>query len=325
MIALFRDKSIVAFFALVICTVLIHFHIFYVPVTLSANSNTGIFNLLVQRYLIKLPPIVITIVFILLILLQSIRLSIVLNNSKMYAHQGFTAAFAYVFLSGLLPNAYLFGPAFLVNSFIILLFSIILKFYNNQNAKGLLFNAGFLASSIVICYYPSIVLLIVTLCGLAILRPFRMAEWFILLIGIIAPFYLLFATLYLNNFNFQQIVIEKVKFYISFHQKDAWYFVTFFTIVLLMVAAFINWYPNSNRLVIQIRKNWVVMLILLFTTLLTIPIYTKMGALPELITLVPMAAFLANFFVYPKKLFFVNVFVFLVAIIIVYNNYIICK
>ncbi|CAF3786738.1 unnamed protein product [Rotaria sp. Silwood1] len=169
-----------AFFALVICTVLIHFHIFYVPVTLSANSNTGIFNLLVQRYLIKLPPIFITIVFILLILLQSIRLSIVLNNSKMYAHQGFTAAFAYVFLSGLLPNAYLFSPAFLVNSFIILLFSIIVKFYNNQNAKGLLFNAGFLASSIVICYYPSVVLLLVTLCGLAILRPFRMAECIII-------------------------------------------------------------------------------------------------------------------------------------------------
>ncbi len=320
MIGLFREKSIVAFFALVICTVLIHLHVFNTPIAIAANANTGVFNLLLQHYATKLQPAVISIVFIVLLFMQSIRLTTVLNNGKMYAKTGFMSAFAYVFLSGLLPNAFLLSPAFIANSFIILLFGLIMKLYNNPNSKGLLFNIGFLTSVTIICYYPSVVLVVLALCGLAILRPFRVAEWFILLLGIVAPFYLLFAVLYLCNYNFHHIILNKVSFFISFPHKDVWYIINLISIAVLMIAAFISWYPNSNRLVIQIRKNWVVMLILFFITLATIPVYTKLGAMPELIALVPMAAFLANFFVYPRNTFFVNLLIFLVAIVIIYNN-----
>lgn len=325
MIALFRDKSIVAFFALVICTVLIHFHIFYEPVQLYTTGGSGFLNFVIKHYLNKVHPIVITIGFILLLFLQSVRLNIILNNNKMYAKPNFAVAFAYMFLSGLMPNSYLFSAAFIANSLIILHFAVVLRFYNNQNAKGLLFNAGFLASITVICYYPAIILVLITLCGLAILRPFKIVEWFIMLIGLITPFYLVFAGLYLSNFNFKQIVIERLSFYVKFQQRDYWYFITVITVAILLLLSLVNWYPNSNRLVIQIRKNWGVMLILLMASLITITLYTKVGALPEVIILVPMAAFLANFFVYPKKVFWINIVIFLAAIIIVYNNYILIK
>lgn len=325
MIALFRDKSIVAFFALVICTVLIHFHIFYDPVQLYTAGGNGFLNFVLKQYVHKLHPVLITISFILLLFLQAVRLNIILNNNKMYAKPNFAVAFGYIFLSGLMPSSYLFSAAFIANSLIILHFAVVLKFYNNQNAIGLLFNAGFLASLATICYYPAVILMLITLCGLAILRPFKVVEWFIMLIGLIAPFYLVFAILYLCDFNFKQIVIERLSFYLKFQQHDYWYFITVIAIAVLLLLSLINWYPNSNRLVIQIRKNWVVMLILLIASLIAITIYTKVGALPEVILLVPMSAFLANFFVYPRKIFWVNVVIFLTAIIIVYNNYILIK
>ncbi len=325
MIAAFKEKSIVAFFALVICTVIVHFHIFYEPIKIYNSSNTGLFSYILNSLIAKLHPVFITISYILILFLQSVRLNIILNNYKMYAKPNFAVGFAYIFLSGLLPNAYLFSPAFLVNSIIILLFSVLFKFYNNQKAKNIIFNAGLLAALSTICYYPSIYIVAVSLIALAVLRPFKLDEWFILLFGIITPFYLLFASLYLLDFNFSKIILQKIGFWIYFKLTDNLFLTSLISLCLLFLLSIIYWFPNSNRLIIQIRKNWVVMLSCLISTIFSITIYSKMKALPEVLFLIPMSAFLANFFVYPKKVFWVNAVIFLVAILIVYNNYNIIK
>jgi Family of unknown function (DUF6427) len=324
-ISIFRDKSIISIFALVFCTLLVHLHIFNQPVQILTTANSGVFSWVLKTYSFKLHSSIITVLYIALLFIQALRLNYILSSNKMYAKDGFTIAFAYILLSGLLINEFALSAAFLANSLIILLYAIIIKLYNNQQAKALLFNVGFLAATTVICYYPFAFVLPIVFFALAILRPFKIAEWFILLLGIIAPFYLLLGIMYLCNFNFYSIVLPKILFYIRFQQNNVWYYINFFAVMLLMLAAFISWYPNSNKLVIQIRKNWVVMLLLLLLTTVTIFMFTKSALLPDVICLVPMAAFLANFFVYPKKTVIINILIAIVSIIIIYNNNLVWK
>lgn len=319
MISIFRDKSIVAVFALVLCTCLIHCHAFFTPITVQTNVNSGFINYVLTKYVSKFNNLLVVIIYLLLIFMQGLRLNAILNNNKMYASTGFTIAFAYILFTGLLPNSFGLSAALIANSLIMLLYLVLLKLYNNNNARGLIFNAGFVAGFAVIAYYPLVIVAAISIFGLAILRPFKIAEWFILLLGLVAPFYLLFSILYLSNYNFHLIILPKIALWLHI-EKEGWTIFNLIVVGLFLLAAFISWYPNSNKLVIQIRKNWIVMLILLLLCVGTIFLFTKSKFYPELICLVPAAAFVANFFIYPKKTYLINIFIAIAIIAIIYNN-----
>lgn len=323
MISLFRDKSIVAIFSLVVAALLTHLHIFFVPVHLVYGNNTGVLGWVFQNYFSKLLPSVINIIYILLLLLQSIRINIILNNNKMFNKSGFTAALALIILSGLFTNAFAFSPSLLMNSIIVLSFSSLIKLYNHSEPKALLFNMGFLTSICFILHQPSIFLVACILFGLAILRPFRATEWLVLLIGIIAPVYLLISGLFLfDKMDWLPKFIPQIKFGVVF-VKETWHWITFGIIALLTLLGLLTWYPNSNRMVIQVRKCWGVLLLFAILSAVSVLFFSNNNFLPELLCMIPLAAFIANFLLYPQRTVFVNFILLLAAVVIVYNNSII--
>jgi hypothetical protein len=319
-ISIFRDKSIVAIFGMVLCALLIHLHIFTFPVTIKANTDSGVFSWVLKTYATRLQPFVINVIYIALLLLQSIRLNIVLNNSKMFNKSGFTTGFAYVLLSGLLINAYSLTPALITISLTILILKNAFSLCNNPSAKGLIFNIGFISTLSVICYQPSILLLVAVMFALGILRAFRPAEWLILLFGMVAPAYLLLSGLFLfDKMNLLPMFLPKVHFAVSI-AKDPWYWFNLSTIVLLVIAGLILWYPNSNRMVIQTRKNWVVMLVLSLLLLLGLFAFNVNNQFPEVLCLVPMAAFVSNYFLYTRRSILANLLVLVSVAAIVHHN-----
>jgi len=319
-ITIFRDKSIVAIFALVILGLLVHLHIFFVPIQLNTSSNSGVISWLFQNYIVKLKPAIINVMYILLLLTQAVRLNIILNNNKMFGKAAFTTALAFIILSGLFTNAYTFCPALVAASLVIWLFHNAMKLYNNTSAKTLIFNIGFVASTGIILYQPMIFVAISMLFALAILRPFKTTEWFIFIIGIITPIYLLVAGLYL----FDSLPLL-LKFVPQIHYKflinsDPWYWMNVSTIIVLAIAGLVVWYPNSSRMVIQIRKNWLVMLILFILLVSSILLFNSSKYLPEILCIVPLTAFVANFFLYPQRTILINIILIIAFVMIVYNN-----
>lgn len=320
MISLFRDKSIVAIFCLVIASLLVHLHIFFVPIPIDINLNSGVLSWLFQDYFTKLHPVAISVIYILLLLVQAIRINIILNDSKMFSKMGFTTAFAVVLLSGLFTNAFSFSPAFIANSFVIWVFSSVIKLYNNPSPKAILFNAGFIASASVILYQPTLFLVVGLLFALSILRSFKPTESLILVIGIIAPIYLFVSSLFLTD---KMSLLLKLIPQFHFHFlliKNPWFWSSVSTIFLLAIAGIFSWYPNSNRMVIQIRKNWLVMLIFFILSTTGILLFTNKFYFPEVLCIVPMAAFVSNFFLYPERKILINLLLIMAVIMIVYNN-----
>ena len=320
MISLFRDKSIIAIFSLVIVSLLVHLHIFFIPVHIDINLNSGVLSWLFQNYLLKLHPAALSVFYILLLMVQAIRINMILNDSKMFGKMGFTTAFAVVLLSGLFTNAYSFSPAFITNSFVIWVFVSVIKLYNNPSPKALLFNVGFIASTSVILYQPALFLIAGLLFALSILRSFKPTEWLILIIGIVAPIYLFVSGLFLAD---KMTLLLKLVPQFQFHFlviKDPWFWSNVSTLFLLLIAGLFVWYPNSNRMVIQIRKNWVVMLIFFILSLIGVLIFTSKSYFPEVLCIIPMAAFVSNFFLYPQRKILINLMLIIAAVMIVYNN-----
>jgi hypothetical protein len=156
--------------------------------------------------------------------------------------------------------------------------------------------------------------------AIAILRPLKTTEWLSFIIGIITPIYLLMAGLYLfDTLPLLQKFIPQIHFKIVIN-VNPWYWMNVSTITLMAIAGLIVWYPNSSRMVIQIRKNWIVMLILFILLISSILLFNSSKYLPEILSIIPLAAFVANFFLYPQRTIFINLILILAVIMIVYNN-----
>ena len=63
----------------------------------------------------------------------------------------------------------------------------------SADRKKNIFNIGLLSGLSILIFFPTFLFVFVVLFGLLIFRPFRIQEWFIVILGIITPFYFVFA------------------------------------------------------------------------------------------------------------------------------------
>ena len=92
MVFLFRDKSFISVFFLIILCLLVHTHLLISTPTIATSEDSGITSFVITTYLIALPKGMIALLYIAIILLQAIRLNILLNEYKMFQYNSFTTA-----------------------------------------------------------------------------------------------------------------------------------------------------------------------------------------------------------------------------------------
>jgi len=323
---LFRDKSIVSILFLILLGFAVHTHLFITTPQLAINEDSGIFSFLLKQYLHYVPQGLISFIYIAIVLIQAFRLNLFLNELRMYNLSGFTTAMSYVLLTGFFVQWATITPALLANSLVIWLFIQLSKLYNHNSPKSLLFNTGLIVGAAVLCYQPTGILILVVLFALAIVRPFNLSEWLVLLLGILMPVYVVVSLLYLNDsLNLLNTILPKIQINIPVIKTDVWFWISLGTITILLFAGFVIWNQFNSRMIIQIRKNWSVMMVMLFI-ILPIPFIFKSAGLQSAeLCIVPMAAFIANFFLYPKRLLFPNLLFLLAIAVIVHNNWALIK
>ena len=285
------------------------------------SENDGILSMLLSHYVKPLPPACIFIFYIGLVLVQAIRLDFVLNEMKMFHHAGFTTAMSYVLLSGLMPQWSTLTPALIANLLVIWIFLKLSRLYNNASPKTLLFNTGLIVGLTVLCYHPTAILVPVVFFGLAVVRPFRSAEWFVLLAGIITPFYLLISVLYLTG-KMGVLTSHIPELLLNLPLKNAftWLWINLSTMALLILAGLYYWVPANNRMVIQLRKNWGILLVMFLILLPVSFIFKNAGIESAILIIVPFAAISSNAFLNPKRLLIPNLLFWLSIVVIIHNN-----
>ena len=321
MIAIFRDKSIVTIFILALLCVAVHAHIFVHPIPISNAVDNGLISNFIGNYLAHTAPAFLTFLYIFILFAQAVLLNTILNEWKMYQKSAFTTAAAFILITAVYPELNTISPAMINNFLVILFIALYARMYNNQKPNSLLFNIGFIICLSVFLYKANIIFFFISFLALSIIRPFRLKEWIILLIGILVPVYLIGSLLFVYD------KFEVIKTYIPYFQMHSitlkitvWFWINSAVLTLALLIGINQWLPNYDRMVIHIRRNWIILFLsLIILTLL--PFTTYKGNMLDFWMLIPVAAsFIASLFLYPKRLLIPNFIFILLLILITHTN-----
>ena len=321
MIAIFKQKSPGNVVITLLFGLLLKLPLFLYPKNIVASSIDG---RLYQWFISILPPgspTVYSVIAFSLLYTQALMINYMVNEYRMIIKATYLPAMAYLLITSLMPEWNYLSSPMLANSFIIWMFIYLFKLYNSNNAKAQVYNIGLITGITSYIYFPSAAFILCALLGLMILKPFRLNEIVLFFLGCLTPYYFhavylfLFGELSLRNF-FPQISVR-----IPLLKNSIW---LAGSILLLTVPFLVGGYfvqANLRRMLIQVRKNWSVLLIYLLLAFFVPFINSDQSFETWILVTVPFAAFHACAYFYPVKKWFPLIIFFITIGYILYQQY----
>jgi hypothetical protein len=301
-VALFKDRSPATVIWLFILSFIVHSHFIVSFPIVPLDQHDGLLSVFLSHYIAPLRPSLLIFIYHAIIIIQALRLNYLFSDHRMYSKPNFLAAMVFILLTGIFKEWSNLTSALVINFLVIWLFSKIISLYNNSNSKPLLFNIGLLIGLSTILYHPSALLILVAFFALMVLRPFIIAEWVVLVMGAIFPYYFLAAYLYLTDrisYIFQYFPHWSIN--IPHTTISPVFFVTVGLILVVLVVSLVYSQQESRRLLIQVRKNWIVLTVMLLV-MLPIPFINVGAGIDSLLLwIVPASPYVAKGFLGPKR------------------------
>jgi hypothetical protein len=213
-----------------------------------------------------------------------------------------------------------FSSPLLINTLLIFVLGWLFRIYNHPRGKGMIFNAGLLIGFCSLIFFPSVTFIIWVLFALMVMRPFRINEWLLCLLGITSPYYFYGVYVFLSG----QWQLNKILPYLTVSvpslEQSIWLAIS---ALLLMVPFLAGGYfvqDNLRRMLIQVRKAWSILLIYLLVAIFVPFVNTTNTFENWVMAAVPFSAFHAcTYFYPPKKLFPLILFWVSVAFVLLYQ------
>ena len=217
----------------------------------------------------------------------------------MIAKPSYLPAMAYILITSLFIEWNHFSAPLLINAFLIWIFYRIMILYNVATAGNVIFNIGLLLGIVTMLYYPAIVFIVLIVFTLFIMRPFRIQEWVIAFLGVTTPYYFLALILYFSGQWSWDHIIPTISFNLPKMPTSVF---TTISIVLLVIPFVVGGFfvqNNLNKMLIQVRKGWSLLLIFLMISLAVIIIDGDTNYINWILCAVPISAFHAAAYFYP--------------------------
>jgi len=299
---LFKDRSPATIIWLFILSFIVHSHFIVDFPQVFVGQNDGLLSVFLNNYVAGINPAFLIFIYHAIIIIQALQLNYLFNDHRMYSKPNFLAAMVFILLTGIFKEWSSLSSALIEDILVIWLFAKAIRLYNNPNPKSLLFNIGLLIGIGIIFYHPSALLILVAVFALLILRPFIITEFVVLIMGVVVPYYFLASYLYLTD-RLSSIFLYIPRWGINIPRTSISpaFFVTVGLILVVLVVGMLYSQQESRRLLIQVRKNWVVLTAMLFV-MLPIPFINEgVGLESLLLWIVPASPYMAKGFLGPKK------------------------
>ena len=321
MVFLFKDRSDFNLIFLLLLSVAVHFHVWMQPPIIIANESDGLLSYLLLHYIQPLSPLVLIVLFHTIILSQAIRLNIFLSNFKMFQQISYIPAFTYIILTAMFPYWDVISAGLIANSLVIWILVKLLRLYEQSQPKTLEFNIGLIVGISIILHEPIAILIAVVLFALLIIRPFKLAEWLVLIMGILLPFYFIFTYVFLTgNINDFRQFLPKLDWKNPLVQPSFNIILALIVMGVQLIAGFFYWNEQQTRFIIQVRKYWGVLFLLLILTFFQPILFSVQGLYASAIAIAPLASFISFAYATPKRLLITNLLFWAGAAVIVYNH-----
>jgi hypothetical protein len=294
-IALFKQKSPANIVLLFIFGLLIKLPLFLYPKAITATENDGrLYHALIS--FIDGSAMLAAVFSFLLLYIQALMLNYLVNEYRMTSRQTFLPAMA-----SLLPEWSVLSAALVTNTFIILIFISLFRLYNVAGGNGKVYNIGLLAGITSFIFFPSLLFVLAILMGIMILRPFRLNEIFLVLMGAATPYYFYAVYLFLTGrFDIYEF-FPTVTIQVPQIKRSLW---LVGSTVLITIPFLIGGYYIQNHLrkmLIQARKNWSILLLFLLLAFLVPFVNSTQSFHTWVLTTAPFAAFHACAYLYPPR------------------------
>jgi hypothetical protein len=257
-----------------------------------------------------------------LLFVQAVIITNFINNQRMMNKPNYLAGLSYLLITSLLPEWNYFSAPLLCNTILLFVLYGLFNIYNKPNARGAIFNIGMALGIASFLFISSLTFIIWVLLALAVMRPFRINEWLICILGITTPFYFYaIYTVITGNFSWQEF-IPQISLGVPSLKQSAWLAASVFLIMVPFLAGGYYVQENLRRMLINIRKGWSLLLLYLLTALL-LPFVNSSDTFENwIMAMVPMAAFHGFAYLHSTwRIFPVVVFWLTVVFVIAYQYY----
>lgn len=228
------------------------------------------------------------------------------------ARSNFLPGMAFIIISSFLPEFNVFSSVLLVSLIFLIVFITMFKTASNKIGKGDIFNAALFISMATLLFGPAIFFTIWLIFALALLRPFKVNEWLVLLLGLATPYYFGIIFMFLADAPISHL-LPAIKLHLPQFDKSLWIAGALF---LLLVPFFIGAYYAQLQLsktLIHVRKAWELFLIYIVICIFISLFNMGDNYMNFVLVLIPIAAFHgyayfnAEWKPFPKILFWLSI------------------
>jgi hypothetical protein len=257
-----------------------------------------------------------------LLFFQAIILNRFINTQRMMNKPTYLAGLAYLLITSLLPEWNYFSAPLLCNTILLFILSALFGIYNKPNVRGTIFNIGLALGIAGFLFISSLTFIIWILLALAVMRPFRLNEWLICVLGITTPFYFYAIYTVLNGGLSWQEFVPQITLGFPSLKQSAWLSGSVFLIMVPFLSGGYYVQENLRRMLINVRKGWSLLLLYLLAALL-LPFVNSSDTFENwIMAMVPMAAFHGYTYLHSKWRVFPLILVWItVAFILGYQYY----
>lgn len=317
MIGFFKQKAPGNVALLFIFGLLIKLHLFFDPQPAVVDENTGELYQAIIRILSSGNAVFTSALAYVLLYIQSMQLTYLVNNYRMTNKSTYLPAMAYLLITSFLPEWNYLSPALVCNTFIIMAFVQLFQLYHQPVANSRIFNIGLLLGIASFIFFPVVLFALAILMGMLILRPFRLNELLLLLLGLLPPFYFYAVYLYLTDKFTTAALVPFINFNVPDVDESLWKMISIVLIGIPFVAGGYYIQSHLRKMLIQARKNWSILLLYLLIAFM-IPFTSEAKAFDNwIMALPPFAAFHACAFLYPPRKW-LSTLLFLVMLTFIY-------
>ena len=316
MIGIFKQKNPANIFVLLVFGVLIKLPMFLHPHVPAGKEGDGIFFKAILKFLAPTglsTPVLYPALAFGLLFLQAIILTRFINTQRMMSRPTFFPGMAYMLITSLLPEWNYFSAPLIVNTILLFVLSGLFKIYNQPNAKGAIFNIGLALGVASFLFFPAITFFVWVLLALAVMRPFKINEWVLCIVGITTPFYFYAIYLFINDQWSWQNLLPYFSVGLPSIKQSAWLAGSAFLLVVPFLAGGYYIQDNLRKMLIQVRKGWSLLLLYLLGAIF-LPFVNNSDSFENwVMAAIPFAAFHACTYLYsnlriiPLLLFWLSV------------------
>src|ERR1700761_3006534 len=225
MIGIFRQKTPANALILLFYALVLKFPLFLHPVAPALHPEDNYLYRLILNGLDAVfhhIPIYYSILSFLLLVGQAFLLNRISNHYKLLPKSNYLPGMSYILITSLLPDWGHFSAPLLINTIMIWVWYRMMELYNAQRPGTAIFNIGLWTAIVSLLYIPAVAFLLLVLFGLLTMRPFRIREWLVGLLGFTFPYYFLFLFLYLSGHWSWSKIVPKIVFTVPAFPESIW-------------------------------------------------------------------------------------------------------